>query len=140
MQFSEVVSKCEHLPVSASNRGHAPEVSQYLYWQIFDNYRFNHFTFGNDSSILPCYGDVEGAKKGYNPEKRSRKSGEDLMPQENTQKRLSTLRYRTFATGAYFEKVKDLIVLKIALVKKRRKWFTSLWNQSQNFTYSFSNM
>lgn len=59
--------------------------------------------------------------------------------QEKTQKRLSTLRYRTFAIGAYFEKIKDQIVLKIALVKKRRKWFTSLWNQSQNFDFPFSN-
>lgn len=58
--------------------------------------------------------------------------------QEKTQKRLSTLRYRTFAIGAYFEKVNDQIVLKIALVKKRRKWFTALWNQSQNFNYPFS--
>ena len=37
--------------------------------------------------------------------------------QEKTQKRLSTLWYRTFAIGAYFEKIKDQIVLKIALVK-----------------------
>jgi hypothetical protein len=59
--------------------------------------------------------------------------------QEKTQKRLSTLRFRTFAIGAYFEKINNQIVLKIALVKKRRKWFTSLWNQSQNFKYPFSN-
>lgn len=59
--------------------------------------------------------------------------------QEKTQKRLSTLRYRTFAIGAYFEKVNDQTVLKIALIKKRRKWFTALWKQSQNFNYPFSN-
>ena len=59
--------------------------------------------------------------------------------QEKTQKRLSTLRFRTFAIGAYFEKVNEQIVLKIALIKKRRKWFTSLWNQSQNFEFPFSN-
>lgn len=59
--------------------------------------------------------------------------------QEKTQKRLSTLRYRTFAIGAYFEKINDEIVLKIALVKKRRKWFTSIWNQTQNFDFPFSN-
>lgn len=409
MQFSEVVSKCEHLPVSGSNRGYAPEVilesfitsiwcganrfmhteltrldpalarifgwekvpaqdvykryfskfdhvtnlevSQYFYSWIFDNYHFDHFTLDIDSSILTRYGDVEGAKKGYNPKKRGRKSHHPLIAfvsdvklvanmwlrsgntssannflsfledtlqklqgktiglirldsgffqsdildyleqrdtdyiiaakfthpiqrliadrkvwikldegveiceqsyqsdswnqarrlvivrqkirerpnaagkmlslfpeeeeyrnyrysayvtslklsaaevwrlyrgranaenhikelkydfgfdsfnlkgfyateaaltfamiaynlmslfrqfimQERTQNRLSTLRYRTFAIGAYFEKVKDQIVLKIALVKKRRKWFTSLWNQSQNFTYPFSN-
>ncbi len=48
--------------------------------------------------------------------------------QEKTQKTLSTLRYRTFAIGAYFEKVGDTIILKIALTKKRRKWFASLWD------------
>ena len=62
-----------------------------------------------------------------------------FIGQEKTQKRLSTLRYRTFAIGAYFEKINDQIVLKIALIKKRRKWFTSLWNQSQNFDFPFSN-
>jgi len=59
--------------------------------------------------------------------------------QEKTQRRLSTLRFRTFAIGAFFEKINNQIVLKIALVKKRRKWFSSLWNQSQNFNYPFSN-
>ena len=48
--------------------------------------------------------------------------------QEKTQKTLSTLRYRTFAIGAYFEKVGDQIKLKIALTKKRRKWFVGLWD------------
>ena len=48
--------------------------------------------------------------------------------QEKTQKTLPTLRYRTFAVGAYFEKVGDNIKLKIALTKKRRKWFASLWD------------
>jgi len=38
--------------------------------------------------------------------------------QEKTQKTLSTLRYRTFAIGAYFEKQDGKLVLKIALNKK----------------------
>ena len=42
--------------------------------------------------------------------------------QEKTQKTLTTLRYRTFAIGAYFEKQNDKLVLKIALNKKRRNW------------------
>lgn len=41
--------------------------------------------------------------------------------QEKTQKTLSTLRYRTFAIGAYFEKSGDTLKLRIALSKKRRK-------------------
>jgi hypothetical protein len=48
--------------------------------------------------------------------------------QEKTQKKLSTLRYRVFAIGAYFEKVGDTLKLKIALTKKRRDWFVGLWD------------
>jgi hypothetical protein len=61
--------------------------------------------------------------------------------QEKTQKTLSTLRYRTFAIGAYFEKLNDRLVLKIALNKKRRAWFSGLWNFSKeyNFPFQFSN-
>jgi len=57
--------------------------------------------------------------------------------QEKTQKTLSTLRYRTFAIGAYFEKLNDKLVLKIALSKKRRAWFSGLWNYSKVFEYPF---
>jgi uncharacterized membrane protein YbhN (UPF0104 family) len=57
--------------------------------------------------------------------------------QEKTQKTLSTLRYRTFAIGAYFEKISDRMVLKIALTKKRRNWFSGLWNYSKEFEYPF---
>ena len=61
--------------------------------------------------------------------------------QEKTQKTLSTLRYRTFAIGAYFEKVNERLVLKIALNKKRRAWFSGLWNFSKeyNFPFQYSN-
>ena len=59
--------------------------------------------------------------------------------QEKTQKHLSTLRYRTFAIGAYFEKVKGKLVLRIALTKKRRKWFDSLWDYPIQFPNHFSN-
>jgi hypothetical protein len=48
--------------------------------------------------------------------------------QEKTQKRLSTLRFRTFAIGAYFKKINDKLVLIIALTKKRRRWFEDLWD------------
>lgn len=57
--------------------------------------------------------------------------------QEKTQKTLSTLRYRTFAIGAYFEKANGKLVLKIALNKKRRAWFTGLWNYAKVFEYPF---
>jgi hypothetical protein len=57
--------------------------------------------------------------------------------QEKIQKTLATLCYRTFAIGAYFEKVNDKLVLKIALSKKRRAWFSGLWNYSKLFEYPF---
>jgi hypothetical protein len=57
--------------------------------------------------------------------------------QEKTQKTLSTLRYRTFAIGAYFEKINNKLVLKIALNKKRRAWFDGLWNHVKVFEYPF---
>jgi len=57
--------------------------------------------------------------------------------QEKTQKTLSTLRYRTFAIGAYFEKVNGKLILKIALNKKRRAWFSGLWNYSSVFNFPF---
>jgi hypothetical protein len=58
--------------------------------------------------------------------------------QESTQKRLSTLRWRTFAIGAYFQKIKGSLVLMIALTKKRRRWFDDLWNYPLNMPF-FSN-
>jgi hypothetical protein len=39
--------------------------------------------------------------------------------------------------GAYFEKVKGKLVLKIALNKKRRAWFSGLWNYSGVFDFPF---
>ncbi len=57
--------------------------------------------------------------------------------QEKTQKTLSTLRYRTFAIGAYFEKVNDKLVLRIALNKKRRAWFSGLWNYGKEYDFPF---
>lgn len=59
--------------------------------------------------------------------------------QEKTQKMLTTLRYRVFAIGAYFTKVKDRLVLNIALHKKRRQWFNGLWDYNINFPVEFSN-
>lgn len=57
--------------------------------------------------------------------------------QEKTQKTLSTLRYRAFAIGAYFENNNGKLILKIALNKKRREWFKGLWNSSESFNFPF---
>lgn len=56
---------------------------------------------------------------------------------EKTQKRLSTLRNRAFAIGAYFEEINGKLVLKIALNKKRRAWLNGLWNYLKVFEYPF---
>lgn len=59
--------------------------------------------------------------------------------QEKTQKTLTTLRYRVFAIGAYFVKENNTMKLKIALVKKRRKWFESLWDYPLDLSMKISN-
>jgi hypothetical protein len=57
------------------------------------------------------------------------------------QHRLSTLRFKTFAIGAYFVKEDDQVILKLALNLKRREWFTGLWQASKQFSLpvQFSN-
>ena len=51
--------------------------------------------------------------------------------QGKTQQTLSTLRYKTFAIGAYFEKMDNTFILKLALNLKRREWFEGLWGKSK---------
>lgn len=53
--------------------------------------------------------------------------------QSEVQHTLSTLRFKSLAIGAYFQKVNDEMHLKIALGKKRRLWFDGLWNKSSQF-------
>jgi hypothetical protein len=50
---------------------------------------------------------------------------------------LSTLRYKTFAMGAYFEKLNDKYILKLALHQKRREWFTGLWKNTNELKVPF---
>ncbi len=58
-----------------------------------------------------------------------------------TQQRLSSLRFKAFAIGAYLIKDGRDIVLKLSLSLKRREWFTGLWNASKTFSFPvvFSN-
>jgi len=57
--------------------------------------------------------------------------------QGKTQQTLSTIRYKTLAIGAYFEKVNDRYILKLALNLKRREWFSGLWDKGKNFSLPF---
>lgn len=59
--------------------------------------------------------------------------------QEETQKRLATLRHRVFNIGAFFQKQNGKILLNIALTKKRRHWFNSLWNYPISFPIKIPN-
>ncbi len=54
-----------------------------------------------------------------------------------TQHTLSTLRFKTLAIGAYFEKVDNTIILKLALNLKRREWFDGLWSRVVKTTTPF---
>ena len=55
---------------------------------------------------------------------------------------LPTLRYKTFAIGAYIEETDGKFVLKMALNSKRRQWFNGLWEhtraQNQPLTFSIA--
>lgn len=46
--------------------------------------------------------------------------------------RLKTIRYKLFAMGGYIVKNGNQRIIKLALAMKQRKWFTSLWESSQN--------
>ena len=55
------------------------EVFTNLYQWYFSNLAFDNFTIDFDSSVITRYGDQQGAKRGYNPRKRGRKSHHPLM-------------------------------------------------------------
>jgi uncharacterized membrane protein YbhN (UPF0104 family) len=110
-----------------------------ILWIIWAENRIKElkYDFGFDSFNLKDFYATEAALTfamiGYNLMSLFR----TFLLQEKTQKTLSTLRYRTFAVGAYFRKVNDKLVLKIAFNKKRRAWFSGLWNYSKVFEYPF---
>jgi hypothetical protein len=47
-----------------------------------------------------------------------------------TQQFLKTLRYKTFAIGAYMVKDGNIKILKLSLAMQRREWFKGLWSTS----------
>ena len=50
-----------------------------FYSWIFDNFKFDNFTLDIDSSVMTRYGEQEGSKKGYNPNKKGRPSHHPLI-------------------------------------------------------------
>lgn len=95
----------------------------------FDSFNLNEF-YGTEAALT-------FAMMAYNLMALFRQ----FMMQSRTQHTLSTLRYKTFAIGAYFEKVGEKFILKLALNMKRREWFKGLWNHanSANFPFRYSN-
>lgn len=55
------------------------KVSDYFYSWFFKNIKFDNLTLDIDSSVMTRYGEQEGAKKGYNPNKRGRASHHPLI-------------------------------------------------------------
>jgi hypothetical protein len=54
-------------------------VGDYFFRWLIDNYQYDNFTLDFDSSVLTRYGEQEGAKRGYNPQKRGRASHHPLI-------------------------------------------------------------
>lgn len=52
------------------------------------------------------------------------------------QRRLSRLRYNTFAIGSYLVRDGNQVILKMALTLKKREWFIGLWEKSRAFSFS----
>jgi len=63
-----------------------------------------------------------------------------VILQEKTQPKLSTLRYRLFAIGGYMVKEGNNRILKLSLAMKRREWFLGLWNKTSLFLLSLQHL
>lgn len=61
------------------NQAKNQQIFTNLYQWFFSNLAFDNFTLDFDSTIITRYGNQEGAKKGYNPQKRGRNSHHPLM-------------------------------------------------------------
>lgn len=55
-----------------------------------------------------------------------------------TQQFLKTLRYKTFAIGAYMVKDGNTKILKLSLAMQRREWFKGLWSTTNYLTLPYS--
>jgi len=54
-----------------------------------------------------------------------------------TQQFLKTLRYKTFAIGAYVVKDGNSKILKLSLAMQRREWFKGLWSSSNYISFPY---
>jgi hypothetical protein len=95
----------------------------------FDSFNMQSF-FGTEAALL-------FAMLAYNLMSLFRQ----FILNSTVQQTLKTLRYTTFAIGAFFKKQKEQYILKLSLNMKRREWFTGLWQHTNrvNLPFVFSN-
>lgn len=91
----------------------------------FDSFNMNSF-FGTEAALI-------FAMLAYNLMALFRQ----FILNSKVQHTLSTLRYKTFAIGAYFQKKNSKYILKLSLNMKRREWFEGLWNHSNQVSLPF---
>jgi hypothetical protein len=75
-------------------------VSDYFYKWIFNNFTINNFTLDFDSSVFTRYGTQEGAKRGYNPQKKGRASHHPLIAFVNDVRLVANFWLRSGDSGA----------------------------------------
>ena len=75
-------------------------VSDYFFRWIIDNYQYDNFTLDFDSSVLTRYGNQEGVKRGYNPQKKGRSSHHPLIALINDLRLVANLWLRSGDTAS----------------------------------------
>ena len=75
-------------------------VPEYFYSWIFDNFKFDNFTFYIDFPVMTRYGEQDGAKKGYNPSKKGRASHHPLIAFINDVKPVANMWLRSGDTSS----------------------------------------
>lgn len=75
-------------------------VGQYFFSWFFRNLNINYFTLDIDSTVITRYGEQEGAKKGYNPNKRGRNSHHPIIAFVNDVKMVANFWLRSGDTSS----------------------------------------
>ena len=92
------------------------------------------YDFGFDSFNLHSFYGTEAALNmvmlAYNLMSLFRQS----IMGSKVQQKMSTLRYKLFAMGAYMVKEGNRHILKLSLSMKRREWFMGLWDKASRFS------
>jgi len=123
------------------------EVFTELYQWYFKQLEFDNYSLDFDSSVLTRYGEQEGAKRGYNPNKPGRKSHHPLMAFVSDINMVANFWLRPGNTGAtsnFFNFLEDSLLKlegkKIGLLRADsgfygEKTFEYLENRKQSINY-----